>query len=128
MILYHRLKTSDLTGPALDYAVAKADGRNPNVVINPRDAPYVNIENPPGSGFFLLGWNPSVNWKLAGPIIEQARINTKHELPGGHWSAYICFEPPRVYGSGPTLLIAAMRCYVALKLGDEVDIPKELVN
>jgi hypothetical protein len=27
---------------------------------------------------------------------------------------------------GPTPLIAAMRCYVASKLGDEVEIPSEL--
>ena len=28
---------------------------------------------------------------------------------------------------GPTPLIAAMRCYVASKLGDDVDIPEELL-
>jgi hypothetical protein len=27
---------------------------------------------------------------------------------------------------GPTPLIAAMRCYVASKLGDEVELPEEL--
>jgi hypothetical protein len=31
-----------------------------------------------------------------------------------------------VRGEGDTCLIAAMRCYVASKLGDEVEIPKEL--
>ncbi len=31
------------------------------------------------------------------------------------------------WGMGPTPLIAAMRCYVASKLGDEVDIPEELL-
>lgn len=29
-------------------------------------------------------------------------------------------------GNGPTPLISAMRCYVAFKLGDEVDVPDEL--
>jgi hypothetical protein len=29
---------------------------------------------------------------------------------------------------GPTPLIAAMRCYVASKMGDEVDVPDELVK
>jgi hypothetical protein len=29
-------------------------------------------------------------------------------------------------GYGPTPLIAAMRCYVASKLGDEVELPEEL--
>ena len=28
---------------------------------------------------------------------------------------------------GPTPLIAAMRCYVASKLGDEVEVPEELL-
>ena len=29
---------------------------------------------------------------------------------------------------GPTPLIAAMRCFVASKLGDEVDVPDELIK
>lgn len=32
------------------------------------------------------------------------------------------------YLCGPTPLIAAMRCFVASKLGDEVEIPEELVK
>ena len=28
---------------------------------------------------------------------------------------------------GPTPLIAAMRCYCSFKLGDEVDVPEELM-
>lgn len=34
---------------------------------------------------------------------------------------------PRHYFVGPTPLIAAMRCYVASKLGDEVEVPEELL-
>jgi len=30
------------------------------------------------------------------------------------------------HGYGPTPLIAAMRCYVASKMGDEIDVPTEL--
>ena len=29
---------------------------------------------------------------------------------------------------GPTPLIAAMRCFVASKLGDEVEVPNEIVS
>jgi len=32
------------------------------------------------------------------------------------------------YQEGDTPLIAAMRCYVASKLGDEVDVPEELLE
>lgn len=35
---------------------------------------------------------------------------------------------PRHYWQGPTTLIAAMRCYVASKLGDEVEVPEELCS
>ena len=31
-----------------------------------------------------------------------------------------------VYGWGTTPLIAAMRCYVASKLGDNIELPEEL--
>ena len=31
------------------------------------------------------------------------------------------------YWDGPTALIAAMRCFVASRLGDEVEVPEELV-
>jgi hypothetical protein len=31
------------------------------------------------------------------------------------------------HATGPTLLIAAMRCFVASKLGDTIDIPEELL-
>jgi len=35
-------------------------------------------------------------------------------------------EPGHAIQYGSTYLIAAMRCFVALKLGDEIDIPDEL--
>lgn len=69
-------------------------------------------------------WNPSSNWVQGGPIIEREGISW-HCGNKTSWHAY-------GYGSsenfsGPTPLIAAMRCYVASKLGDEVDIPEELL-
>jgi len=38
------------------------------------------------------------------------------------WTS-IQWAPKAVFESGPTPLIAAMRCYVASKFGDEVDVP-----
>jgi hypothetical protein len=35
-------------------------------------------------------------------------------------------DMPLYQEHGPTPLIAAMRCFVASKLGDEIEIPKEL--
>jgi hypothetical protein len=92
------MKTSELTGAALNWAVNHAER--------------------------LTGILAPVNycgkWEHGGPIIERERINITYD---DVWTA------EDVDGEtqwGPTLLIAAMRCYVASKLGDEVDVPEEL--
>ena len=83
----------------------------------------------------------STQWEHGGPIIERENITVRPIFRAERtehgsdiyrhdgWAAHI--EPnafwvtPQPF-SGPTPLIAAMRCYVASKLGDEVDTPKEL--
>ena len=70
-------------------------------------------------------WSPSTNWNHGGPIIERERIDVFSISNGNGWCAQ---SDVRVYnGYGPTPLIAALRCFVASKLGDEVDIPEDLV-
>jgi len=69
-------------------------------------------------------WKPSTNPAQAYPIIEKFKISTiiHSSVPGdkkwGAWS-YSSPELPRIYG--PTAIIAAMRCYVRSKFGEEVD-------
>lgn len=104
------MKTSELTGNALDWAVAKCEG-----VIN-GDALDI--------GFILeSGYTPSTNWAQGGAIIERERIRLD---PRGIWVAG--HDSSNDEYTGKTPLIAAMRCYVASKLGDEVEIPKEIAN
>ena len=62
--------------------------------------------------------SPSTDWSQGGPIIEREGIGIFPLGNGRGWAAGL--------RSGPTPLIAAMRCYVASKLGDEVDVPTEL--
>jgi len=53
------------------------------------------------------------------------------EGDAGNWvaSVYNYAEADwHLHTEGTTPLIAAMRCYVASKLGDEVDIPTELIQ
>ena len=103
-----KTKTNELTGPALDWAVAKCEG-----VINGGDLDI---------GFVLEGgYIPSTNWAQGGPIIEREKITT--EWTGENWMGYIWHDKEFF---GPTPLVAAMRCYVASKLGDEVEVPEEL--
>ena len=104
------MRTSELTGAALDWAVAKCEG-----VTEGKDSAWYYDRRD--------AYNYSTDWAQGGPIIERQEIEL---IPKGmHWDAY-ADEDFHVPYSGPTPLIAAMRCYVASKLGDEIEIPEEL--
>jgi hypothetical protein len=106
------MRTSELTGKALDWAVVKA---------NQPEAANSKLT----SAVTLWGFNPSEKWAQGGPIIEREGISVmlKQSNPLMVWIA--TYNNPWV--SGPTALVAAMRCYVTSKLGDDVDIPQELL-
>jgi hypothetical protein len=105
------MKTSELTGAALDWAVAICE--TPNI------AERLAKKRDPQS---IADFQPSTNWTQAGPIIEREKITI---TPVNGWQAGLS-KGGIYYTSGPTPLIAAMRCYVASKLGAEIEIPKEL--
>lgn len=113
------MKTSELTGAALDWAAAKCEG----VVSDDIDDFCLRTE-----GEYCY----STDWAQAGAIIERERIRLN--LDGDDWIAFMmyCNEDDawlqEAEEQGPTPLIAAMRCYVASKLGDEIEIPNELFN
>lgn len=111
------MKTSELIGVYLNFAVAKATG--------------MIVQNSDGSVFWgnFSTVTPSTSWQQGGPIIEREEFTLSHS-PYDHvlygrtrpW----CAEKKGLMEYGQTPLIAAMRCYVASKLGDEVEIPEEL--
>jgi hypothetical protein len=117
-----KIKTSELTGPALDWAVAKAQGKRPSLFIYQQ------------TGALAKEHNYSSDWSQGGPIIERERMQIA-PLPDkgwrGHWRSFNSADRREVwmdcFDEGITPLIAAMRCYVASKLGDTVDVPEELV-
>jgi hypothetical protein len=108
------MKTSELTGAALDWAVAKCEGMADDML----------------NDFDEYGWaysdsrRYSTDWAQGGPIIERESIWLTHhvaaKMHGAHKGDDAWFQ------KGPTPLIAGMRCYVASKLGDNIDIPEEL--
>jgi hypothetical protein len=115
------MKTSELIGPALDWAVAKCEGA---YISKESDEPFW-LEGIVAAPCFLDKYQPSTDWEQGGPIIEREKI--KVDPRKGNWEATIWNEPQiRNPSYGPTPLIAAMRCFVASKLGDEVEIPEEL--
>jgi len=103
------MKTSELTGAALDWAVHQAwcEGAC-------HDEPYPHY---------------STNWSQGGPIIEREGVSLIRQTPDRWVSEYSngCDRFDHARSHGPTPLIAACRCYVASKLGDTVDIPEELL-
>lgn len=118
-------KTSELSGAALDCAVAQAAGVRVKIQSGIcYDAELLEMEAD-GDTRYL----PSEEWEEGGPIIEREGL-ALYKTNGGDWVAQGVYdfaadrERPKYHG--PTILTAAMRCYVASKLGDEVEIPEEL--
>jgi len=118
------MKTSELTGAALDWAVAGCQ----NVEIDD-DGTIIWFGDGEGLSAPIVPYSPSTDWSIGGPIIERECMELKVEDPN-KWLALMWWDDENSSGDiqmyGPTPLIAAMRCFVASKLGDEVEIPKEL--
>ena len=70
--------------------------------------------------------NYSTDWSQGGPIIEREKIGMSMTWSGTCWLASVHDIGAKVF-RGPTPLIAAMRCFCASRLGDEVEIPEELL-
>ena len=127
-----KVKTSELNDLALDWVVASID---PNWQVIPEKEKFNAFlrEHKYGNHHY------SSSWKDGGPIIARESISfRKYHNPKsqnhGKCYAKVCKESgAMVYWSnrtdytGETELIAAMRCLVASKLGDEIDIPEELL-
>ena len=109
------MKTRELTGAALDWAVAKCEG----ITWEQGDI---------DAGEYGPGFKPATDWSAGGPIIER-EIADIERFSDALWEATAYTKNAQdIVQSGPTPLIAAMRCYVASKLGVEVDVPAELLS
>ena len=117
-----KIKTTELQRAALNWAVAKCEGQGAgdwwlrNWLSPNQDIRLV----------MQISYSPSINWSQGGPIIEREKINLEWSRL---WDGWLAPDKRNAATSflGPTPLIAAMRCYVASKLGDEVDVPEELL-
>lgn len=102
------MKVSELQGAALRWAVGMCTG-----LINGDDLDIGFINE--------SGFDPLEDWAQGGPIIERERIAVWGD-GGLYWEA----ECGWAWGKGPTPLVAAMRCYVSSKVGEEIEVPDEL--
>ena len=105
------MRTEDLTGHYLDLAVAIALRRlHGDIAI---DAVR--------HGFF----NPSINPAQGEALIRQEKV--WFDLIAS-WHAHISLDGINYMCSGPTLLIAAMRCIVLSRIGLEVEFDQETMG
>jgi hypothetical protein len=114
------MKVSELQGAALDWAVA--------LIEYPEWKEQGYLEVFPHDLSFDDGttYAPSTDWAQGGPIIEREGICIGSGMDAPTWYANKGLGKYHQFGLTP--LIAAMRCYVASKLGDEVEVPDELME
>lgn len=130
-----KIKTKDLTDHALDWAVYQAERA---LWAEYDEALAANLPRPPRSSEWVRDyefrrgfWSPSTYWAHGGPIIEREHVDLYYSTEQKDWASAIWVDIPgggqlMNKNRGPTPLIAAMRCFVASELSDEVDVPEEL--
>jgi hypothetical protein len=127
-----KIKTYELIGNSLDWAVAKCEG---GIYLRP------SVRN----SFWMWPGEParyskqapsySTDWAQGGPIIEREKIDllTEKRMPDSWLASVARYQNGkrligwRLHQYGPTPLVAAMRCLVASKLGDEIEVPDGLI-
>lgn len=126
-----KVRVSEATGIVLDYLVVKSKGW----LDGPGELEDIS------DWFRLLGIAYSTDWSQGGPIIEREIYKVFRNV-GNLWTAMIKQKEPYfsptyqsdilvdkiIHKSGPTALVASLRCYVYSKLGDEVEVPDELLE
>ena len=123
-----KVKTDELQGPALDWAVAQAQQQKGWIAASET-----------GKKFFIQTYDgpkpysPCTDWAQAGPIIDRSKVSLLSRSIDGKDDWWACDEPydgdnedERMGQDAGDPLTAAMRCVVASKFGAEVEVPDEL--
>lgn len=144
-----KVQVADLSGAVLDWAVAVAEGKDystnrewGNALINHLGRCSIANRNWSGAKYF----EPSKNWGHGGPIIERENISLSPPTssihrnggpkagwgPSGRWTAstwHAGVSGKRSIASDKdSPLVVAMRCYVASKMGAEIDVPAYILE
>lgn len=119
-----KIKTTELEGLALDWAVASCEGL---LAFGCSKTASGLLRITLSTGEHEV-FNPSGSREQGGAIIERERLLTEPEIgkegTGNAWSAVTMGG---AVGFGPTLLVAAMRCFVRSRMGEWVEVPSGLV-
>lgn len=104
-----KIKTSEATLIQLNYLVARCEGTEHLF-----------------AGHEVGRLHYTTDWAQGGPIIEREHISIEATRVGGLGDRWMASDTGDCTEFADAPLIAAMRCFVASRLGDEVEIPEEL--
>lgn len=118
------IKVADATPRQIDWLVAQCEGLNPNTDPERRRqfVGYPGFAEANGFGYGIKQY--STDWSHGGPIITREKISIRQWVDVPVVNAYMPNSDWSFDAASP--LIAAMRCYIASKLGEEVLVPEEL--
>lgn len=124
------VKTADLAGHALDWAVAQAEGLEVFLVGPEYSVPWRVFWKKRGEVLVRdVLYNPHENWVLAGPMIEKHMVSMHcPQSTDDVWAAWAITDKGEFCQAGNTALVAACRAIAAAKIGDTVQVPKELIS
>lgn len=130
-----KVKTAELSGSALDWAVAQIEGVK--TMMLPREkgsaekrpfALFGSLAYEVGGADQEYAYAPSSCWHCGGPLIEKYQIGLAHIGSDWHGEPLNFWVSPSHDTQGETPLIAACRAIVASKLGDVVQVPADLTG
>lgn len=123
-----KVKTAELTGITLDWSVAKCEATASPAGLCQAEILLYRSKAVNAMSYKSRSISYSTDWSQGGPIIDRELIatapSTEHEKS---WVATTPLDGERFNEEGPTPLVAAMRCYVASRIGDVVEVPQELL-
>ncbi|MGI9563831.1 phage protein NinX family protein [Pseudomonas fulva] len=123
------VRAANLVGAALDWAVAEVEGietswRYGRELVQVHDRGGIKLVESIRSIY-----SPSIDWSQGGPLIDKHQASAHYQAhladaqfrysAGPAGSGFWCY--------GPTALVAFCRSLVKAKLGDTVQVPKELL-
>lgn len=127
------VKTSELVGAGLDWAVAQVESIEYHHKYVGKEWAFKVIDQ---TNLHLIksNFSPSTDWAQGGPLRDEYRVALFNANGHGvvavfdHDNEWLDIEASAADAMGPTALIALCRAIVAAKMGDVVRVPKELIN
>jgi Protein of unknown function (DUF2591) len=124
------VKTADLVGEALGWAVGTAEGLALFVAPPEYGNPHrVFARYQASATEHTKRFNPWEDWAVGGPLIEKRMVSLHcPQSTDDVWAGWVITDKGEFCQAGDSALIAASRAIVAAKLGDTVQVPKELIQ